>query len=59
MKLSKLTDFDFQNKNVLVRCDIDVPLVEREIRVEDETRIKACLPTVEYLLEKGAKVILM
>ena len=57
MILPRLTDFNFQGKTVLVRIDSDAPLVDG--KVEDDTRIKACLPTIEYLLNNEAKVILM
>jgi phosphoglycerate kinase len=56
MKLPGLKDFDFKEKRVLVRCDLDVPLKEGE--VAENSRIKECLPTVEYLLEKKAFIIL-
>lgn len=63
----KLQDFNFQNKTVLVRVDVDVPLREvqrgkgAEVQrvVEDDTRMKACLPTVEHLLDQKTKVILI
>ena len=57
IKLPKLQSFDFKKKTVLVRIDSDIPLIEG--KVGDDTRIKACLPTIEYLLENEAKVILM
>lgn len=57
MKLPSLPDFDFQGKRVLVRCDLDVPL--KNGVVEDDTRIRECLPTIEYLRQRGAKVILL
>jgi phosphoglycerate kinase len=57
MNLPKLTDFDFKGKRVLVRGDLDVPL--KDGVVEDDTRIKESLPTIKYLLEEGAQVILL
>lgn len=63
----KLSDFDFHGKTALVRGDLDVPLRKCQMsnvkcpmwEVEDDTRIEACLPTIEYLLGQRAKVILM
>ena len=52
-----LKDFDFKNKKVLVRCDFNVPM--KNGKITDENRITSSLPTINYLLENGAKVILM
>ncbi len=49
---------DIKGKRALVRVDINVPLDENN-NVSDDTRIQAILPTVNYLTDKGAKVILM
>ena len=49
---------DIKGKKALVRVDINVPLDENN-NVSDDTRIRAIIPTVNYLCEKGAKVILM
>lgn len=53
-----LKNFDFKEKKALVRCDFNVPLSEKG-EVLDDFRIKAALPTIEYLILKGAKVVLM
>ena len=49
---------DIKGKRALVRVDINVPL-DAEKNVTDDTRIQAILPTVNFLKEKGAKIILM
>lgn len=53
-----MRDIDVSGKRVLVRVDYNVPLEPETGRVLDDTRIKATLPTVGYLRERGAKVIL-
>ena len=59
MALNKKTIEDIQvsGKKVLVRCDFNVPLDENK-NITDETRINAALPTIKYLLDNGAAVIL-
>lgn len=49
---------DVNNKRVLVRVDYNVP-INKEGQITDDIRIKSSLPTIEYLLEKGASIILM
>ncbi|CAM9739371.1 unnamed protein product [Discosporangium mesarthrocarpum] len=51
-----LSDDELKGKKVLVRCDLNVPLSGKTIT--DDTRIRASIPTVKYLLDKGARVAL-
>ena len=56
--MEKLTikDIDVKGKRCLVRCDFNVPV--KSGKITDETRILGALPTIKYLMEHGAKVIL-
>src|SRR6266566_9735132 len=58
MNKKTICDIDLSGKRVLVRVDFNVPLDSQQ-HITDDTRIRAALPTITYLLDHGAAVILM
>ena len=53
--IADLSDADLRGKRVLVRSDLNVPLDGK--RITDDTRVRASVPTIKYLVDKGAKVL--
>ncbi|MDH4128810.1 MAG: phosphoglycerate kinase [Spirochaetota bacterium] len=58
MEKKTIKDVDLKGKTVIVRVDFNVPLDDK-LNVTDNTRIKAALPTIKYILDQNAKLILM
>ena len=52
-----LSEADLKGKVVFERADLNVPL-DKTLNITDDTRIRAAIPTLEYLTSKGAKVLL-
>ncbi len=58
MNKKTVKDIDVNGKKVLVRCDFNVPIDSETGEITDNRRIRAALPTIQYLLDHNAKVIL-
>ncbi|MCT4607346.1 MAG: phosphoglycerate kinase [Marinisporobacter sp.] len=58
MNKKNIEDIQVKGKKVLARCDFNVPMDENK-NITDDIRIRAALPTIKYLVEQGAKVVLM
>ena len=52
-----IKDVKWEGRTAVMRCDFNVPLKDGEIT--DDTRIRAALPSIRYLIENGARIVLM
>jgi phosphoglycerate kinase len=58
MRKKIVRDIELRGKKALVRVDFNVPLDRQTLAITDDTRIQATLPTIKYLIQEGAKIIL-
>ena len=56
--MQNISNYDFAGKKAIVRVDFNVPLNEN-FEITDDTRIRAALPTLKKVLEKGGSLIIM
>ena len=57
--IKTLNDFDFKEKTVLLRVDINCPVSKESKKIKDDTRIRRSLPTIKELSEKGARLVIL
>jgi phosphoglycerate kinase len=57
--MASISTYDFSGKRALIRVDFNVPLNKETFKVNDDTRIRAAIPTIKFILEKGGSVVLM
>ena len=55
--MKTIKDYDVKGKKVILRCDFNVPMIDGKI--SDDTRIKASLKTINYLIDNDAKIIIL
>jgi len=59
MALNRIQDIDLKGARVIVRVDFNVPFDPKTKEISDTTRIEATLPTIKYLIENNAKIVLL
>ncbi len=58
-QFNTLDDFDFNDRTILLRVDINCPLNKETLDLEDDNRIRQIVPTVRELIDKGGKVVIL
>ncbi|MFH1485165.1 MAG: phosphoglycerate kinase, partial [Chloroflexota bacterium] len=58
MEKQTIGDIDVAGRRVLMRVDFNVPMDEKKGSISDDTRIREALPTLKYLIDRKARVIL-
>lgn len=58
-EFNTLDNFNFENKTVLLRVDFNLPLDKKSLKILDSTRIKLVIPTINELIDKKAKIIIL
>src|SRR6059058_3802106 len=56
--MSKFSDYQYKGKRALIRVDFNVPL-DDQLRITDDTRMRATIPTINKILSAGGSVVLM
>jgi phosphoglycerate kinase len=57
--MTKIDSYDFKGKRALIRVDFNVPINKQDLKVTDDTRIRAAIPTIKKVLADGGSVVLM
>jgi len=58
-EFNTMDDFDFRHRTVLLRVDVNCPLSQETMEIEDDNRIRQVIPTIRELVDKDAKVVIM
>lgn len=57
--MADIHSYNFKGKRALIRVDFNVPLDKETLKITDDTRIRAALPTIQHILDEGGSVVLM
>ena len=57
--MQSIQTYDFSGKRTLIRVDFNVPLDKETLKITDDTRIRAAVPTIKHILESGGSVVVV